>query len=100
VEDSDIKKLLEENLKLSKENNELLKKVRAFQRWSQITKVLYWFVIILVAAGAFYFIQPYLGGILNLYSGGVSDIGSVKNIKDTLTNSTQSWQDLIKDVNQ
>ena len=96
--DEEIKGLLKENLSLSKENNQLLKKVRNFQRWSQITRFLYWFVIIGIAVGAFYFIQPYLGGVLNLYTGGVSDINSVKDINKTL--SVENWRDLIKDVNQ
>ncbi|MDD3662597.1 MAG: hypothetical protein PHT84_01895 [Candidatus Pacebacteria bacterium] len=82
----EIKSLLEENLKLAKENNELLKKVREFQRWSRITKVLYWFIIIGIALGAFYFIQPYFDGILNIYSGGVSDIDMMKNLSKDLAN--------------
>jgi uncharacterized protein involved in cysteine biosynthesis len=93
-----LKQLLEENLKLSKENNVLLLKIRNVQRWAQITKILYWFVIIGVAIGAFYFIQPYLGGVLNIYSGGVSDISSIKDIGNTL--NSKNWQNLIKDVNQ
>jgi len=84
--ESEIKGLLEENLKLSKENNELLKKVREFQRWSRITKVLYWFIIIGIALGAFYFIQPYFDGILNIYSGGVSDMDVMKNLSKDLAN--------------
>lgn len=78
--DQEIKSLLEENLRLSKENNELLVKVRNFQRWSQISKVLYWFVIIGVALGAFYFIKPYFDNVLNIYTGGVSDINMVKDL--------------------
>ena len=95
--DPDIKQLLEENLKISKENQELIKKVYSIERWALITKFLYWFIIIAVAIGALYFIKPYLGGILNIYSGGVSDINTIKDISDTL--NTSSWQDLIKEVN-
>lgn len=82
----EIRSLLEENLRLSKENNELLKKVREFQRWSRITKVLYWFIIIGIALGAFYFIQPYFDGILNIYSGGVSDVNIMKNLSQSFAN--------------
>lgn len=98
--DSEIKELLQANLKLSQENNELLKKVRNVQRWALITKILYWFVIIGVAVGALYFIKPYLGGILNIYSGGVSDINSIEGVKNALNGSTKDWRDLIKEVNQ
>ena len=59
--DPELKQLLEENLRLSKENNVLLLKIRNIQRWAQITKILYWFVIIAAAVGALYFIKPYLG---------------------------------------
>jgi len=95
--DPELKQLLEENLRLSKENNVLLLKIRNIQRWAQITKILYWFVIIAAAVGALYFIKPYLGGILNIYSGGVSDINSIQSIGGTLNSST--WQDLIKEAN-
>jgi hypothetical protein len=87
--DQDIKHLLEENLKLSKENNELLIKVRNVQKWSQITRALYWFVIIGIAFGAFYFIKPYLGNMLNLYTGGVSKVNNLSEITKTLKDQQQ-----------
>ncbi len=78
--DSEIKDLLKENLELSKENNELLHRVRGFQRWSRITKAIYWFLIIGVSAGSFYFIQPYLEKIFSLSSSGIFNIKTVKNL--------------------
>jgi hypothetical protein len=97
--DPEAKQLLEENLKISKENNELLLKVRSVQRWAQITRILYWVVIIGVSFGAFYYIQPYLGNLLNVYTGGVSgmnDVGEItKNLKDQ-----QQIQDLLKSLNE
>jgi len=94
--DLDIKNLLEENLNISKENNELLKKVRNFQRWAQITKALYWLIIIAVAFGAFYYLKPILGNVLNLYSGGVSSVNSIKDVGSNLSDI----QDLLKGLNQ
>lgn len=80
------RQLLEENLKISKENNALLVKIHNIQRWSQITKIFYWVLIVGIAFGAFYFIKPMLGGVLNIYSGGVSGVKNVgeitKNLKD------------------
>jgi hypothetical protein len=72
--DPDIKNLLEENLRLSKENNELLLKVRRVQRWSQISRIFYWIIIIGISFGAFYFIQPYIGNLLNVYTKGVLNL--------------------------
>ena len=68
VMDPEVKHLLEENLALSKENNELIKKVRNFQKWSRISRIFYWIIIIGVAYGAFYFLQPYIEKVMNLYS--------------------------------
>ncbi len=98
--DQEVKQLLEENLKLSKENNELLLKIRSVQRWSQITRVFYWFLIIGVSIGAFYFIKPYLGNLLNVYTGGVSGINNVNDIKNNLKNGQSDVQDLLKQLNQ
>lgn len=60
--------LLEENLKVSRENKELLLKVRSVQRWAQITRILYWVVLIGISFGAFYFLQPYIESVMKVYS--------------------------------
>ena len=99
MENTDVKRLLEENLKLSKENNVLLQKIHNIQRWAQITRVLYWLVIIGVSVGAFYFIKPFLGNITNLYTGGVSGINNIGDITKNLS-SKEQIQDLLKSLNQ
>lgn len=83
--DPEVKILLKENLKLSKENNELLKKVRGFQKWSQTAKAIYWFIIIAFAFGAWYFVQPYLETLLSslgAISGAGSSIANIENLSD------------------
>ena len=57
----------EETKKLIVENNEMLKKLVSFQKWSQIYRIAYWVIIVLSAAGAFYFIQPFLSGLAGVY---------------------------------
>ena len=98
--DQETKQLLEENLKLSRENNELLLKIRGIQRWQQITHVLYWFLIIAVSIGAFYFLKPYLGNLLNVYTGGVSGINNISDITNNLKNGQTDMQDLLKQLSQ
>jgi hypothetical protein len=93
------KSLLEENLKLSKENNKLLLKIRSVQRWAQITRYLYWVVIIGVSFGAFYYIQPYLGNLLNVYTGGAYGMNNVGDITKSLSDKEQV-QSLLKSLNQ
>ncbi len=57
----------EETKKLIAENNDMLKKLVSYQKWNQIYRIAYWALIILSAAGAFYFIQPLLGGLAGAY---------------------------------
>lgn len=57
------KKMLEETLALSKENNEMLHKVRGAQKQAAFFRFAYWAFIILAGVGAFYFIQPYVDSI-------------------------------------
>jgi len=98
--DQEVKSLLEENIKISKENNELLLKIRNVQRWSQITRYLYWFVLLGISLGAFYFVKPYLNNLLSLYTGG--DLGSIPNIGDmgkNLNNQEEQIQSLLNILN-
>jgi hypothetical protein len=97
--DQEVKQLLEENLKLSKENNVLLLKIRSVQRWAQITRILYWVVIIGVSFGAFYYIQPLLGNLLNVYTGGVGGFNNISDVTKSFSDKEQI-QDLLKSLNQ
>ena len=45
----------------------MLRKMRGAQRRANIFKFLYWLVIIGIAAGAFYFLQPYFQVVQDLY---------------------------------
>lgn len=98
--DPEVKNLLEENLKLSKENNGLLLKLYKIGRWAQITRILYWFIIILVTLGAFYFLKPYLGNLMNVYTGGVSGIGNINDVTNSFKDNKQQMQDLLKSLNE
>jgi len=75
--DPEAKQLAEENLRLSKENNELLLKVYKIQKWGQIMRVGYYVVLILVGLGALYFIKPFLGSLLSVYGVDPSSLDSL-----------------------
>ncbi len=96
--DPEVKHLLEENLRLSKENNELLLKVRSVQRWAQITRVFYWIAIIGASFGALYYLKPYLGNLMNVYTGGVSGVQNFDEISNSLKDQ-QQIRDLLNDLN-
>ncbi len=97
--DLEVKQLLEENLKISKENNDLLLKIRSVQKWAQITRIFYWVAIIGASFGALYYLKPYLGNLMNVYTGGVSGINNFGDISESLSNQ-QQIQDLIKSLNE
>ena len=67
--DEENAKLLEENLKLSKENNEILRSLRRSMRLARFMSLLYWVLIIGSAVGAYYFVEPYINQIKDLYGG-------------------------------
>lgn len=54
------KRMLEESLELAQNNNKMLKHIRNAQRWASLTKLIYWGIIIAVAVGSYYYIQPYV----------------------------------------
>lgn len=96
--DPETKQLLRESIDISKENNVMLKKMVRSQKWTNIYRVVYWSIIILSSFGAYYFIQPYLGSLINLYSGGVSGLENISDISKNLNLKTekQQFQDLLE----
>jgi len=51
---------LRETRVLAERNHELLEKVHRYIVLSRIFRIVYWVVIIGIAIGAFYFLEPYL----------------------------------------
>lgn len=69
---------LSERLKTIEERLERIdtkvSKIRSVQRTSMAMKGVYWVFIILLGFGAFYYIQPYVDQIKNVYSGAQDDM--------------------------
>jgi hypothetical protein len=95
--DQETKQLLEENLKLSKENNVMLSSLIRAKKLNTVYKVVYWSLIIFVTIGSYYFIQPYIESLMSLYTGGAADMSSIGNLKDTLGNQ-QQIDELLKQL--
>ena len=83
--DLEIQKLLKQNLELSEENNKMLKRLQSNMRWGRFFHALYWIIILGSAFGAYYFVQPYIDQIMNIY-GNVQNVGGSisPNILDAL----------------
>jgi hypothetical protein len=82
--DQETKQLLEENLRLSKENNEMLTSLIRSKKRNAIFRAVYWSAIIVVTIGSYYFIQPYIGSVMSLYSGGATDMQDLESVKANL----------------
>ncbi len=82
--DPEMKQKIDELFELTKENNKLLRKMRSSQKWASITRLLYWIVIIGVSIGAYYYVEPYLKQIINVYSQGVTTLDKVQNFSNSL----------------
>jgi len=74
------KVLLERTLKLSEENNQILRAIQRSMRLARIMSIVYWVFIIGSAIGAYYLIQPYLEQLMGIYSGTKDSIGGFSNI--------------------
>lgn len=57
---SEERELLERTLKISEENNRILKGIRRTGRLATAFKIFYWLLIIGLGFGAYYFIEPYV----------------------------------------
>lgn len=65
-------RMLRESLELSRDTHEMVKKLHRDLVINRVIKVVYWVVIIGVAVGAFYFLQPYVETLQDVY-GGLAD---------------------------
>jgi hypothetical protein len=61
------KSLLERTYKLGVENNEILRKMRRANRFALAFRAAYWVIVIGLAIGALYFLQPYVDAVMGTY---------------------------------
>ncbi|MFA5841986.1 MAG: hypothetical protein WC835_03455 [Candidatus Paceibacterota bacterium] len=96
--DTETKRILEENLAVTKETNVLLKKIISAQRWGRALHFLYWAVIIGASVGAYYWLQPVLGAVLSNYNSVMSSIDKVQKTTQSLpdTSSINSILDSLR----
>lgn len=87
--DPESKKLLEETFALTEENNKMLHKVRNVQKWAAFWQTFKILLIIGIAFGSFYFLEPYINKMVNLYN---SVYGTTQKVND----QNSSFQDFLK----
>ncbi len=74
--------LLKETLALAKSNEKKIKKIHAYMRRSFIAKIIYWFLIIAVTAGALYTVRPYVKSAVETYDSLQEKVGKTSDILD------------------
>ena len=63
----ELKGLLEENLKLARENNAMLHKMQRSAKAAQIMRAIYWIFVIGSLIGAYYYLEPFIKVINQSY---------------------------------
>ena len=69
-----------EERKLLLENNRILHKLLSAQRWAMFWSVLRWAIIIGLALGSYYYIQPYLDQLLQVYGQVSGQVPQLQNL--------------------
>lgn len=85
--DPESKKLLEETFRFAQENNNMLRRVRSVQKWANLWSLLKVLLIIGIALGSFYFLEPFVNkfiGIWNNISGSQQQQLNSNPIQDLL----------------
>ena len=67
MDEQELKEMVRENRQLAEENNELLHKIYRSVIWRRIISIMYWVLIIGIAVGAFYFLQPIIAPFVDVY---------------------------------
>lgn len=98
MEESDeLKKLLRQNLEISKESLKIQKKLYRARKLALGFKILYWTAIVLMVLGAYYYIQPYVDSFADTFARMKEDISSIgeasKSVKDIPLNAVEKVQD-------
>lgn len=66
--DSEIKDLLKKTLSVAEENNKMLHKVRGIQKRQAFLSLVKVLIIIGIALGSFYYLEPYLTKVVNIFT--------------------------------
>ena len=71
------KEILKKTLELSQDNNKMLQSMHRSLVWGRVFRFIYWIVLLGIAIGSFYYIQPYLDQVLGTYQGVKGQLNSL-----------------------
>lgn len=79
-------------LELTEKNNKIIRQMHATMRWGRVLKVIYWIVILGIAVGAFYFLQPVLTSVRDTYETLGDSVDSIKGSFTTIEDELEAIQ--------
>lgn len=71
------RQILERAAQMAEQNNKMLRHLYRSMIWGRVIQIVYWLLIIAIALGSYYVVQPYLGPLSQLINK-VSQITGVK----------------------
>ena len=78
------RELLTKSIKISEENNRMLKGIRRRARFSSLIHLIYWLLIIGSIVGSYYMVKPFVDPFISGYKSMQQNIQSVKNVTTNL----------------
>jgi len=76
--------LLTKSIKLSEENNKMLRRMRRNARFAVVWKIFYWAVIIGLSYGTYVYFEPYIKQARDLSATIQKDVGSIQDAASKL----------------
>ena len=74
------KQLLQVTYELTEQNNRMLKHIRRSQKIASFMRFIYWIIVVGIAVGSFYFLQPYVDNITKFIKDSGTTFNSIKNV--------------------
>jgi hypothetical protein len=82
----ELKELLRRNIALSEDTNRIVHKVRRGAAWGRFFQILWWLLIIAVSGVTYYFYQPYLLKIEQVYGNLETDQKQAQTYESEVSN--------------
>ena len=84
--DFETRELVEKILELTEENNKILRKMRRGIFWGRVFHVIYWVIIIGISIGAYYYIQPLIENMLQLFGTTKDGLQNLEKFTEAIRN--------------
>jgi ABC-type nitrate/sulfonate/bicarbonate transport system permease component len=75
-----LKNNLEETREIVERNNEMLQSIERSLFWRRIFTIFYWAIIIGIAVGLFYFLEPYVDRVFEAYTQFQGQVESIPGV--------------------